>query len=252
MGSEAVAGEVYDDGFFDYADRASTGSALRIVPKVRAMLPDIQSVADFGCARGAWLRVWAECGVHDFCGVDGDYVDRTKLKIPAEFFVVRDLSRPVDLGRRFDIVQSLEVAEHLPEAAAKDFVGTLTAHSDVVLFSAAPPGQGGAHHVNEKPYEYWRDHFAEAGYTLLDCLRPAISGDESLQYWYRFNSFLFVNDTKLLALPEPLRKTAIARNRPIPDVSPLSFRLRKRIVARLPETVQNSISAAVSRWRARA
>ena len=35
-----------------------------------------------------------------------------------------------------------------------------TRHSDIVLFSAAPPGQGGHGHVNERSYEYWRGEFA--------------------------------------------------------------------------------------------
>ncbi|MDP6884692.1 MAG: hypothetical protein QF830_11185, partial [Rhodospirillales bacterium] len=43
---------------------------------------------------------------------------------------------------------SLEVAEHLPPDAAETFVATLVAHGRLVLFSAAPPGQGGLNHVN--------------------------------------------------------------------------------------------------------
>jgi hypothetical protein len=34
----------------------------------------------------------------------------------------------------------------------------------MVLFSAAPPGQGGEHHVNERTYEFWRGLFARHGY----------------------------------------------------------------------------------------
>ena len=120
-------------------------------------------MVDFGCAEGVWLSAWRDAGVQDVLGLDGDYVDRRRLLIPQERFHAVDLSQPIDLGRRFDLAQSLEVAEHLPAAAARHFVATITRHSSLALFSAAPPGQGGAHHVNEQPYGYWRDLFAEIG-----------------------------------------------------------------------------------------
>jgi hypothetical protein len=34
-----------------------------------------------------------------------------------------------------------------------------------VIMSGATPGQGGYHHVNEQPREYWIDKFAEYGFT---------------------------------------------------------------------------------------
>ena len=143
--------EVYDQGFFDYNDRLAARSSVKIVRVVQGLLPGITSVADFGCARGVWLRAWQEATVQTICGVDGSYVDRATLCIPDEDFVSHDLSRPLDLGRRFDLVQSLEVAEHLPPAASRDFVRSLTAHGPIVLFSAAPPGQGGAERITNGP-----------------------------------------------------------------------------------------------------
>jgi hypothetical protein len=47
-------------------------------------------------------------------GVDGPYVDRRHLMIDGDDFHPADLSQRIDLGRRFDLVQSLEVAEGLP------------------------------------------------------------------------------------------------------------------------------------------
>ena len=47
---------------------------------------------------------------------------------------------------------------------ADTFVQNLVRHaSGAILFSAAPPGQGGEFHVNEQPYEYWRGKFQRCG-----------------------------------------------------------------------------------------
>lgn len=241
--------DVYDDSFFDYNDRISASSARRIVPVVQSLVPNIESVADFGCARGVWLRIWSECGAKNICGLDGDYVDRSRLQIPSDDFVTHDLSQPIDLGRRFDIVQSFEVAEHLPRSTAAGFVESLTRHSKIVLFSAAPPGQGGAQHLNEQPYGYWRDIFAERRYALYDCLRRRIIDDRDVQVWYRFNSFLYVHEDKIADLSSAIKTTEVPRNKPVPDVSPFSYRVRKGIVNVLPNSIKNGLAAAASKWR---
>jgi cyclopropane fatty-acyl-phospholipid synthase-like methyltransferase len=59
--------------------------------------------------------------------VDGAYVDRTLLEIPSERFQPADLRQPIRVGRQFDLVVSLEVAEHLPAECAAAFVQSLTA-----------------------------------------------------------------------------------------------------------------------------
>ena len=84
-------------------------SAQRVVPKLTAAVP-VRSVVDFGCGQGAWLSVWAAAGA-TVVGVDGPYIDRRGLLIDPGDFYAADLSAPIDLGRQFDLVQSLEVAE---------------------------------------------------------------------------------------------------------------------------------------------
>ena len=143
----------------------------------------VRSVADFGAGQGAWLSVWQRLGVSDITALDGAYVDQDALLVPKHTFVPSDLSRPVRLGRTFDLVQSLEVAEHLPASAAEQFVDNLVAHSAVVLFSAATLGQGGEHHVNERPYSYWRDLFSDRGYLMFDLIRPFVIENGAVKPW---------------------------------------------------------------------
>ena len=177
----------YNADFYGFLTSFAVRSAEQIVPLLTAELT-IGSVADFGCGQGAWLSVWRKAGAA-VVGVDGPYVDRRHLMIEQSEFRAADLGSPIALGRRFDLVQSLEVAEHLPAERASAFIDTLTAHGPLVLFSAAIPGQGGEHHVNEQPLEYWRAKFRDRSYLAVDCIRPQVAGHQAIQNWYRNNIF---------------------------------------------------------------
>ncbi len=196
----AGSGYRYSSEFMQCTDM-NRASAERIVPVVRSLV-NVDSVVDFGCAWGGWLAVWQANGVTDIQGLDGDYVEADRLLIPQENFKSVDLSGSVDLGRKYDLVQSLEVAEHIDHDRAAGFVDNLTRHGSVILFSAAPPGQGGEWHVNEQPYAYWRDLFLVRGYELFDCIRPLIVNEPLIQPWYRYNSFLYVHRDLVASLPE--------------------------------------------------
>lgn len=152
------------------------------------------SVLDVGCGTGTWLRAFEEAGVHDYLGVDGDYVDRSMLNIPAERFVTADISRPLGLRRKFDLVVCLEVAEHVAPEHADTLIQSLVDHGDVILFSAAVPGQGGQNHLNEQWPEYWQDKFKKHGYYFHDLVRPHIWHDIHVNWWYRQNIFLVTRE----------------------------------------------------------
>jgi len=224
---------IYTDTFFDYIDAESCRSAEIVLSKSMGWLAP-KSVLDVGCGRGAWLRHWRQQGVPELHGVDGDFVDRAALHFPPENFHPHDLSAPFALGREFDLVQSLEVAEHLPPAAAEGFVQSLTAHSQHVLFSAAVPGQGGEHHVNERPQAYWRDLFARHGYKGFDCIRPHVKGEREVRPWYRYNTLLFVHQDQVASLPPEIAATEVTATGPVAFPAPLSWRLRLLLVRLLP------------------
>ena len=183
----------YTSSFFDEIIDDSLSSAGVIVPTVLSIVKP-ESVVDVGCATGAWLSVFRESGVEDILGLDGSYVDRSKLRIPAERFESIDLSKPFTLPRKFDLAVSLEVAEHLPKRSAKGFVESICNLAPTILFSAAVPGQGGAHHINEQWPEYWRLLFAEREYGMFDSLRSSIWQDDRVASFYRQNMYLFVRD----------------------------------------------------------
>jgi hypothetical protein len=224
---------IYDHAYYEYINAGSIRSAEEVLRIVTRQFT-IRSVADFGAGQGAWLSVWARFGVTDVTAIDGNYVNASTLLVPPERFVAADLGQCVRLGRVFDLVQSLEVAEHLPASAAGEFVGNLVAHGSMVLFSAAAPGQGGEHHLNERPYQYWRQLFGAHGYVMFDAIRPYLVGNTRVEPWYRYNTFIFAHRTQLDQLPEVVRQRRIKDADVVPDISPLVYRIRKTIIGVLP------------------
>jgi SAM-dependent methyltransferase len=200
------------------------------------------SVLDVGCGRGAWLAVWYRHGVQDLFGVDGSYVDRSKLLFASECFYAHDLAQRFDLGRSFSLVQCLEVAEHLPESGAEALIDSLARHGELIVFSAAPPGQGGHEHVNERSYDYWRALFYSRGYLLFDYLRPLILADATIDPWYRYNTLLYVSRDAVARLSEAVQASRIAEGRRVPDLSPLSYRIRKQLVRRMPVALMTALA----------
>ena len=224
---------IYDSAFFEYINEGSTNSAATIIPLIRSYFK-VRSVIDFGCGQGAWLREWRRSGAQEVLGLDGDYISKDALLIDRSELLVSNLAKPVDMGKKFDLVESLEVAEHLPESAASAFIERLVRHGDVVLFSAAPVGQGGHDHINEQPYEYWRDKFLAHDYVLIDYLRAAVRDSRAVEPWYRYNTLVFVKRDMIGTLPEDLLRYRVANDDPMVDVSQYSYQLRKRIIGKLP------------------
>lgn len=194
----------YDAAFYDTYSGDSGRSAAAFAPLV---LDEIQprSVLDVGCGVGTWLRAFLEAGVESVVGVDGPYVDRDQLLIPADRFVAADLTRALEIPRSlpqsFDLAVSMEVGEHLPDAASRTLVRSLTARAPVVLFSAAIPHQGGTDHVNEQWPTYWAQRFTDEGYATVDRLRLVFWNDDRVAYYYAQNALLFVEEGRLEDYP---------------------------------------------------
>jgi SAM-dependent methyltransferase len=159
-----------------------------------------KSVLDVGCGIGTWLKVFEEHGIADYLGVDGSYVDFKKLKISEKKFRAQDLREYWSLNRKFDLVISLEVAEHLSEANADQFIKILVEHGESIVFSAAIPGQFGQNHLNEQWPEYWEAKFARHGFYFHDIIRPVIWTNDKVEWWYKQNIFL-VKRSKPYSLP---------------------------------------------------
>jgi SAM-dependent methyltransferase len=177
----------------------NTKAAKEIVPQIIKLIQP-NSVVDVGCGIGTWLAVFEELGVKDVVGIDGDYVNRNLLHIDEQNFIPSDLKKPFHLDRKFDLVVCLEVAEHLPEEAASAFIESLVSLSDIILFSAAIPDQGGQNHLNEQWPIYWQLKFKEHKFELHDFIRSDIWFNKNVDWWYKQNMLIAIKETSKISL----------------------------------------------------
>jgi methyltransferase family protein len=190
----------YDEMFFATMRSGARRSAYAVLPPLLEMVP-ARSLVDVGCGWGSWMRAALELGVEEVAGVDGEWVDRDDLEVPAEAFRQTDLARPLRFDRQYDLAISLEVAEHLPEQAAAGFVASLVGAAPVVAFSAAVPGQGGLGHLNEQWPAYWSEMFAQHGYECVDALRQLLWHDARVDWWYAQNLVIYAGPDALSRHP---------------------------------------------------
>lgn len=117
-------------------------------------------VLDLGAGDGWWCKSFHDMGSNVWAV---ELYEEAREFIPPQVqFIQHDLTEPVDLGSRADLVICLEVAEHIPKPASGILVQTICRHaSNHILFSSAPPGQGGTGHINLQPAKYWRDLFSD-------------------------------------------------------------------------------------------
>lgn len=183
----------YGRQFYEKQKEGSRSSAMAILPILFDIIRTPKSVIDVGCGVGTWLSACMEFGVKNIVGVDGPWVDQAQLQIPIQNFHQFDLSKEFVIPGKYDLAISFETAEHLSSRIAPSFVNSLTQLSNVVLFSAAIPGQGGESHVNEQWPSFWGELFKAKGFCMLDPLRKKIWNDERVEWWYQQNMFLYVN-----------------------------------------------------------
>lgn len=154
-----------------------------------------KSVIDIGCGTGALLAQLRNQGCTviglEYAAPARDMCKNRGLEVRA-FDITQD---SYEAPRPYDVVVSMEVAEHLPESSADRYVELLSRLGHNIVFTAATPGQGGTDHVNEQPHEYWINKFAQRDrildWTLTSRWRAAWRDSGNVQSWYYNNLLVF-------------------------------------------------------------
>lgn len=156
---------IYDASFFE-SYNAEQEADIRATADIiyDAIAPD--SALDIGCGPGMMVRRFRERGVDAF-GIDGSSESLVKAHQDVRpFLSIADVCAGCRETAR-ELVICTEVAEHVPEGGADTLVRVMTdAALRWIVFTAAPPGQGGHDHINEQPMWYWVEKFARRGWVV--------------------------------------------------------------------------------------
>ena len=125
-----------------------------------------KSVLDLGCGTGKSLDYFKLGGI-EVIGVDGSKL-AIRHALHPELIIRHDLNKELNLKRVFDLIWSYELVEHIHPKYVNNLLKTFSNHSDVIVMSAAKPGQGGEGHFNEQLPGYWIRMFIKYDYIYND------------------------------------------------------------------------------------
>jgi SAM-dependent methyltransferase len=152
---------IYDSKFYEeHVDANQQASAPAVVETLIELFSP-RSVFDVGCGNGLYLGEFGKRDIEAF-GCDGSM--HAVEKVPATALAFQhDLRQPLRLNRTFELCTCFEVAEHIRKRYSANLVDTCAAVSNAIVFSSAPPGQGGTDHINEQPDSFWDTLFERRG-----------------------------------------------------------------------------------------
>lgn len=134
-----------------------------------------RTMLDVGCGTGDALRWFAAHGVTAI-GLEGLRINADACGVPV---LVHDLTAgPVEFAN-IDLVWCSELVEHVEERFMDNLLSAVCC-GRVLAMTHAVPGQGGFHHVNERPAEYWRERIEPRGFRLAEAATVdawALAGD---------------------------------------------------------------------------
>lgn len=131
-------------------------------------------VMDFGAGDGWWCHTFKNAGADACYAIEVDGLARQY--IPADvYFWEHDLRTPLEATGVTDLSICLEVAEHMTRQEAENaLIPSIIQHTgNLLMFSAAQPGQPGTGHINLQTLDYWITTIERWGRLKLSTERTA-------------------------------------------------------------------------------
>ena len=151
-----------------------------------------QTILDVGCGTGISLGYFLQKSI-DAIGIENSRLAISKSPA-SEKIIWHNLKKELNLKRKFDLVWSFEVIEHIHPRFESIFLNTLVRHSDRIIISAATPGQGGHGHFNEQLPEYWVKRFLDLRYKLNENMTECLRNTEEM---HAINMLVFEKETQV-------------------------------------------------------
>ncbi len=148
-------------------------------------------ICDLGCGPGKYVSFLRERQV-ECDGFDGN---PNTPEVTGGTCGVLDLSEPIQLEREYDVIISLEVAEHIPRKYQDAYLANLTAHAKHwLVMSWAVPGQAGDGHVNNRPNTFAVWKIQQLGFQL-DLSKTALLRERASLFWFKNTLLVFSRGT---------------------------------------------------------
>lgn len=237
----------------DFRANESANSIFVILDKFLD-IKGLKSIIDVGCGSGAWLNAALKNTSASVYGYDlpesieinrsrfGDNFNARLELVTSDFESKRELKfQPAQLGI------CLEVLEHLKDETGNRILESLSSSCEIVLFSAATPGQGGTGHINERRHSYWLDKFRLYGFEVYDCIRPELQSSTSSARYYSLNTFLLVKSSSIrTGLVDASKLQPFLRTEEVKDFRSLRERIQSLFIGILPVRFVTLLSKFIS------
>ncbi len=132
-----------------------------------------KTLLDAGCAMGYLVEALRKRGVEAY-GIDiSNYAIESAAPEVREFLNVQSITDPLpeSFPKKFDMVISIEVLEHLFPEDGKKAIEALCSYTDTFLFTSTPDDIDDKNHLNVQQKEYWAKIFAENSF-YRDLVQP--------------------------------------------------------------------------------
>lgn len=186
----------YNPLVFLYFHEHAVANAPMVVRTFEDVFPGAGRFVDVGAGSGAYAAELRRRG-HIVVAYEYARLGRLIARFQGVHALPFDLAQPIVVEPAgYDLAYSFEVAEHLPPELGDRLVAFLAASAPTVVFTAAPPGQGGSGHVNEQERSYWVERFRNHGMVERQELRDRVAAGfrDARSSWLATNVMVFTRE----------------------------------------------------------
>lgn len=202
----------HDRAFFEQM-RGCRDNYRKLADAIDQIIGAQSSCLDIGAGIGLQTARLMELGWRGVVGAEHSELAR-QMREPGVTMVSFDLTKVQRRPTKSACVICTETAEHIPEEYSGAIVAVVTQHAtDVIVWSAAVPGQEWEGHINLQPPAYWLKKFETLGWVVDEARTWALRDrmiETRAQHWAAAGNFhVLVPQTKYRPLHFTVTSTAL-------------------------------------------